>query len=67
MNHLGVKPENLTKENINGKEQEVVVGVERYIAYTPDRKANVAKIAPYEQKQEQQKTQTKKHVQTMAM
>lgn len=67
LNHLGVKPENLVKENINGKEQEVVVGVERYIAYTPDRKANVAKISPYAPKQEQEKTQTKKHVPTMAM
>lgn len=26
LNHLGVKPENLTKENINGKEQEIVSG-----------------------------------------
>lgn len=66
LNHLGIKDESLGTQRINGKEQDIVVGVERYVAFTPDRKAQIAKVAPYVPKQEKEKTVTKRVVNTMA-
>lgn len=65
LSHLGIKEESMGTQRINDKEQDIVLGVERYIAYTPDRKANIAKVAPYTPKQEQ--TKTKRAVNTMAV
>lgn len=63
-NHLGIKDDNIVKQTINGKEQETIKNVKRYIAYNSD--WEISKVAPYEQKQEQAKVKNKRVVNTMA-
>ena len=70
-NHLGIKEENISKVEINGKQQDIVKDVKRYVAFSKGENGNnwhVSKITEYTPKQEQAQTQAKakKQVHTMA-